>query len=339
MRHTPQLKKPLQKILHAIPICFFSFLLVASAQAASVPRYNHIFLIILENHGYLQIIGNPAAPNINALADTYGSATSYFGVSSPSEPNYVAMLGGNFFGIADDNAYYGADAVNKPSLMSQMEAAHLHWKGYFQGMPYAGFRGICYPVRCGLVPDVDELYASKHNGIANFVSIQASNTEFAKMVPLPQLSNDLANGLPNFVYIVPDLCHDMHGAPPFCNDSGNPGDNLDNHLVSQGDAFVGQVVDQITDSSFWSSGNNAIVVTFDEGADGDTTGCCDANPGSGQVVAIVITSHGPRGLKDNTPYNHYSLLQTFQKAFGLGCLEFTCDTANVTPMAPLFATH
>ena len=51
----------------------------------------------------------------------------------------------------------------------------------------------------------------------------------------------------------------------------------------------------------------------------------------------MITSNGPRGLADNTPYNHYSLLQTIQTAFGVGCLEFTCDTKNVVPMAPLFA--
>jgi hypothetical protein len=76
--------------------------------------------------------------------------------------------------------------------------------------------------------------------------------------------------------------------------------------------------------------------TFDEGADGDTSGCCDADPGNGRVATIVITSHGPRRLQDPTPYNHYSLLQSFQRAFGLGCLENTCDTTNVTPMLPLF---
>jgi hypothetical protein len=54
-------------------------------------------------------------------------------------------------------------------------------------------------------------------------------------------------------------------------------------------------------------------------------------------VTIVIANNGPRAFQDNTPYNHYSLLQTFQQAFGLGCLQFTCATANVTPMAPPFA--
>jgi hypothetical protein len=315
----------------------------AGAQTASttatpvVPRYNHIFLTVLENHGFAQIIGNPAAPNINRLANTFGLATSYFSVADPSEPNYVAMLGGNFFGIADDNAYY-INAVNKPSLMSQMDAAGLSWKGYLQSMPYTGFRGICYPVKCNGVPDLDALYAAKHNGIVNFDSVQDSATEFAKMGPLEQLTDDLAsNNVPNFGYVIPDQCNDMHGAPSYCIDGGTPGDPQDQQLVTFGDAFVNQVVTQITAASFWTVGNNAIVITFDEGADGDTGGCCDANPGTGKVATIVITSRGPRALQDPTPYNHFSLLQTFQRAFGLGCLEFTCDTANVTPMAPLFA--
>ena len=205
-------------------------------------------------------------------------------------------------------------------------------------MPYTGYRGICYPVKCNGVPDLDPLYASKHNGITNFVSVQSSNTEFAKMGPLTQLNDDLTNGnVPNFGYIIPDQCNDMHGAPSFCIDGGNPGDPQDQQLVTFGDNFVGSVVQQITGAAFWSKGNNAIVITFDQGADGDTGGCCDANPGTGLVATIVITNHGPRGLQDPTPYNHYSLLQTFQRAFGLGCLEFTCDTTNVTPMAPLFA--
>ena len=88
---------------------------------------------------------------------------------------------------------------------------------------------------------------------------------------------------------------------------------------------------------FWSQGNNAIVITFDEG--NGTAGCCDAVPGTGRVATVVITNNGPRALQDSTPYNHYSLLQTIQQAFGLGCLQYTCDTANVTPMTALFAVR
>jgi len=309
-----------------------------NAAADSFPRYDHIFLIVEENHGFSQIIGNPAATNLNRLADRYGLATASFAVADPSAPNYVAMLGGSTFGIADNNAYY-LHTVDRPSLMSQLEGARLTWKGYLQSMPYAGFKGICYPNRCNGVPDFDTLYNSKHNGIPYFKSIQQSPAEMAKMGPLTALEKDLASGPPNFGYIVPDECRDMHGAPPYCVDSGDPGDTSDNALVRIADRLAGRIVDQIQSAPFWSRGNNAIVITFDEGADGDTSGCCGTVPGNGQIATIVITSHGPRGLKDPTPYNHYSLLQSFQRAFGLGCLENTCDTANVTPMTPLFQVH
>jgi hypothetical protein len=306
-----------------------------SPAAATFPRYDHIFLIIEENHGFSQIIGNPAAPNLNRLAKQFGLATASFSVADPSAPNYVAMLGGSTFGIADNNAYY-LHTVDKPSLMSQLEDASLTWKGYLQSMPYPGFKGICYPNRCNGIPDFDTLYNSKHNGIPYFKSVQTNPAEMAKMGPLTRLEGDLANNPPNFGYIVPDECSDMHGAPPYCVDSGDPGDVSDNALVGIADKLVSKVVDQIRSAPFWSHGNNAIVITFDEGADGDTSGCCGTDPGNGRVATIVITSNGPRKLQDPTPYNHFSLLRSLQAAFGLGCLEQTCDTANIVPMTPLF---
>jgi hypothetical protein len=312
---------------------------IAPAYAAgpppTFPRYDHIFLIVEENHGFTQIIGNAAAPNLNRLAQRYGLALASFSVADPSAPNYVAMLGGSTFGIADNNAYY-LHTVDKPSLMSQLEQAHLTWKGYLQSMPYPGFKGICYPNRCNGVPDFDTLYNSKHNGLPYFKSIQDNPSEMAKMGPLSQLDADLVAGAPNFGYIVPDECSDMHGAPPYCVDSGDPGDVSDNALVGIADRLVGKIVGQIQGARFWSRGNNAIVITFDEGADGDTSGCCGTDPGNGRVTTIVITSHGPRGFSDPTPYNHYSLLSSLQHAFGLGCLENTCDSTNIVPMTPLF---
>jgi Phosphoesterase family len=282
-----------------------------------------VFLIIDENHNYNQIIGNHAAPEINALASGYGLATRYSGVADPSEPNYVAMLGGSPFGIKDDEPYFSpSHTVNQPNLMSQMEGAGLTWKGYFQGMPYAGYRGYCFPVKCNGIPDSDTQYVAKHNGIVNFANMQTP-TDYAKQVPYQRLSNDLASGnVPNLSYIVPDECHDMHGAPPWCVDSGKSGSVEDNFLVAQGDKFVGQTVNAITSSPVWEKGNNAIVVTFDEG-----------NFASDQIVTIVATNHGPRSVTDNTSYDHYSLLASLQDAFGLGCLQSSC---SATPMTPLF---
>jgi Phosphoesterase family len=290
--------------------------------ASTFPQYDHVFLIVDENHNYNQIIGNSNAPQINALAGDYGSATRYTGVGDPSLPNYIAMLGGSTFGISDDDPYFfSGHTLNQPNLMSQLEDAGKSWKGYYQGMPYAGYRGYCYPAKCNGIPDADTQYVAKHNGVPYFQNMQTS-AEFAKQNPLSQLSTDLTAGtVANFSYIIPDECNDMHGAPPWCVDSGKAGDVDDNWLVATGDKFVGTTVNQITSSSMWSTGNNAIVVTFDEG-----------NKISSQIATIVITNHGPRGVTDNNPYNHYNLLASLQAAFGLGCLQNSCNTATMTPL-------
>ena len=246
-------------------------------------------------------------------------------MGDPSEPNYVGMLGGSTFGITDDNPYFWpGHTVNQPNLMAQLEAAGKTWKAYLQGIPYAGYRGYCYPAKCLGIPDADSLYRAKHNGIVNFADMQTP-AEFAKQVPLTQFATDLTSGnVPNFSYIVPDECDDIHGAPPFCTDNGKAGSVDQNWLIATGDAVVGSLVGQITSSALWQSGNNAIVLTSDEGNNAKQT-----------VATVVITSHGPRSVKDNTGYDHYSLLASLEAAFGLGCLQNACAATQMTPLFQL----
>jgi hypothetical protein len=304
-----------------------------ASAASSGGRYDHMFVIVEENHGFADVIGNPAAPNLNALAARYGIATSYFGVAHPSEPNYVGLLGGDTFGVADDNPYY-VNRVAAPSLISQLDGAGISWKAYLQGVPHPGYQGICYPANCNGAPDKDPLYVSKHNAIANFTT-SLNPADWSRQVPVEQLATDVGRGdVPAFGYVIPDECHDQHGDPPYCIDGGDPGDPQDQRLVADGDGYLGQLVSTITGASFWARGNNAIAIVYDEGD--DDTGCCGQASGGGQVSAVVVTSHGPRGLRDATPYNHYSLLKTIQANFGLGCLAHSCD-AQITAMSPLFA--
>lgn len=305
----------------------------AAPFARPVPRYDHVFVIVEENHGYGDVIDNPAAPNLNWLARHYGLATSYYGVSHPSEPNYVALLGGSTFGVSNDNPYY-LNSVRAPSLITQLDRGHVSWKAYLQGVPHPGYQGICFPAFCNGTPDKDPLYVSKHDGIQNFTTSR-NPADWRRQVPLGDLTADLRGGrVPAFGYVIPDECHDQHGDPPYCLDSGSLRGPQDQHLVATGDAHLGRLVHAITSAPFWARGNNAVVITYDEG---DTNaGCCRANRGGGKVATVVVTSHGPRGVRDATPYNHYSLLQTLQRTFGLGCLQATCDTAAVRPMTRLF---
>jgi hypothetical protein len=154
----------------------------------------------------------------------------------------------------------------------------------------------------------------------------------ARQVPIGRLGGDLRSGhVPAFNWVIPDECHDQHGDPPYCIDSGSTGgsDPQDQRLVAFGDHYLGQLVAQITSASFWAKGNNAIDIVYDEG---------DNNVhGGGRVADVVVTSHGPRHLRAPAFYSHYSLLQTTQGNFSLPCLQNTCHTATVKPLAPLFA--
>ena len=68
-----------------------------------VPRLNHVFVIMMENHGYPQIINNPNAPFTNQYAKAANLATNYFAVAHPSLTNYLEVVGGSNFGVLDDN--------------------------------------------------------------------------------------------------------------------------------------------------------------------------------------------------------------------------------------------
>jgi hypothetical protein len=326
---------------------------VAANANSAIPHYQHIVEIIMENQNFGTIIGNPNAPQINALANQYGLATNYFAITHPSEPNYVANVSGSYFGIQDDNQFYCTPSlattdpncsgttvdhtVTAPNLAEQLTAAGMTWKGYFQSLPPIPATGLITtgpnangPYTFKYPSNGVALYASKHNPFLNFTSTQGALSD---MVPDTQLPTDLAAGhLPNFSLIVPNQCNDMHGTG---------GCQSLNGLIAAGDTYVGNTVNMIRTSKSWQQGRNAIVITWDEDDSADAgqpgTGCCGADPGGGKVATIVITNKSGYPITDTTAYNHYSLLRSYEDAFGLPCIMNSCDTTDgVRPMTPLF---
>jgi hypothetical protein len=337
---------------------------LASSRDSEIPRYQHIVEIMMENTSYGTIIGSAQAPQINALANKFGLATNYFGVTHPSEPNYIASVAGSNFGVQDDNQFYCTPAlaatdpqcggttvnhtVSAQSIADQLTAADKTWKGYFQSLPPGGNitsgPGANGPYTFKYPSAANALYASKHNPFVNFTGTQGA---LANMVSDTQLATDLARGrLANYSLIVPNQCFDMHG-------TGGCPITATSSLISLGDSYVGTTVDQIMASRVWKHGNNAIVITWDEDDFSDQgkpgTGCCGADPGGGHVATIVIRNHGSdeeRGddggngahVLDTTAYNHYSLLRTMEAAFRLPCLAHACDSV-VPTMTPLFGQN
>ncbi|GAC1613929.1 MAG: hypothetical protein NVS4B7_05740 [Ktedonobacteraceae bacterium] len=311
-------------------------------------RLQHIFYIMMENHGTNQILGNTAdAPYLNQLANTYGIATHYYAVTHPSLPNYLAAISGDFQGIWDDcpagatitcapqeltsslTQAQVASAANRPHLFNgqtivdQLEAHNLTWKAYMQSMPSTGFTGAS-----------DGLYAQKHNPFMYFARIRNNASRMQQIVPLTQLDRDIqSRNVPDFVWITPDVCADMHGDPSCASYDS---------LIMQGDNFVHTMVQKITASSTWKEGS-AIVIVWDENNMG-LSGCCRSpigvqgiTLGGADVPIIVITSHGAHHLVlANTAYNHYSLLATIEHLWNLGCLANTCAFNDNMLMTTLF---
>ncbi len=83
-----------------------------------VPHLDHVFVIMMENHGYSQIVGNPAAPFANQYAKSANSATNYFAIGHPSSTNYLEVVGGSNFGVRSDNGpdWHNANCI--PNIVS-----------------------------------------------------------------------------------------------------------------------------------------------------------------------------------------------------------------------------
>jgi phosphatidylinositol-3-phosphatase len=104
----------------------FASLFCASAYAAEGPvphgigHLDHVFLIMMENHGYGQVVGNPDEPYVNSLIKSgkVSYATNYFAVGHPSSTNYLEIVGGSNFGIRSDNGPDWHDQTCTPNLLN-----------------------------------------------------------------------------------------------------------------------------------------------------------------------------------------------------------------------------
>ncbi|HEY2299527.1 MAG TPA: alkaline phosphatase family protein [Jatrophihabitans sp.] len=325
---------------------------------------DHIFVIMLENHSQSSVIDDPNAPYLTSLAHTYGMADNYYGVTHPSMPNYLATIAGDNFGVQDDNDQNVVN-LDRVNLVDQLEAHRIGWDAYMENLPSDKL------ARFG--PDSSNpLYAKKHNPFVLFDDVKNDPARLAHVRDYSQLGADL-NGAhaPQFVWITPNQCHDMHGgvygnvgdgAP--CPYGSTKDDANDAALKQKADDFVKGAVTTIKSSKAWTR-HSAIVIVTDENdytgnaaTDGweSADGCCDSpyvganDPrvpgwaggtyGGGLIPAIVVTATGPRGYVDHTPYNHYSLLTTIEDNWRLGHLGHAGDAAGgVVPMWPLLANR
>jgi phospholipase C len=268
--------------------------------AKGIPNFDHIVLIMLENRSYSDAIDGQQMPQLAALAKQNVLLTNYFAVTHPSLPNYIALMSGSTQGITSDCT---TCFVNQPNLADEIEASGRTWKAYLEDMP-----SPCFVGNSGN-------YAQKHDPLLYFDSVRLNAARCDRsIVPLTSLDGDLANNtLPNFAYIMPNLCNSGHD----CS-------------AATADTWVRAMVVKLQGSPALGK-NSLIIIAFDEGSDKSTAGCCGLpKPAGGQVAVVLISPTVLPDMSDNTAYSHYSLLKTILTAWSLPALGKTAQAQAIT---------
>jgi len=273
-------------------------LFAVPAAAGSVPKFSHVLMIVIENKEFNQVIGSGRMPNLNGWAKRYALLKEYYAVTHPSLPNYIAMIGGNYFGIQDDclNCF-----VRARNLADILEEAGRTWKTYQEALPEPGFIGTS-----------SGTYVMRHNPFVYFESVRNDPARLQRsVVPLSHLTQDLGQAkLPDFAFIVPDLCNSSH-------DCG----------LEITDAWLGGVVGSILGSPAFDR-NSLLAITFDEGTTDKGGPGSNAPAGGGRVATVLISPLVKPGYADKTPYSHYSFLKTIAAAWGLEELGHAADPST-----------
>jgi hypothetical protein len=286
--------------------------LLSPQAAPSFAGIETVFVIVLENHNWADITGNPAAPYLNGiLLPQAAHAERYFNPPGvhPSLPNYLWLEAGRDFGIADDRPPSVHHQPTADHLVAQLDRAGIAWKSYQEGIDSA---------RCPLA-SVGR-YDPKHNPMVYFDGVTGANNPrdagcIAHVRPYGELAADLrADTVARYNFITPDLCHEMHDP---CFPTLN--------AIKQGDDWLAAAVPPILASPAYRRGG-ALFITWDEGEGGD-----------GPIGMVVLSPRAKgHGYQNTIPYTHSALLATLQRSVGVGPL--LGDAATATDLRDLFAT-
>ena len=272
------------------------------AQAASLPKVGHVFVVFLENENADVTFGpDSPAPYLSQTLPAKGAfIPEYYAVTHLSLGNYTAFVSGQganienqadcqFFtdfigpGVFDPNGQaLGQGCVypsNVQTVADQLQERGYTWKGYMEDMGNDPAResGLCgHPPLNGRdntqSATAEDQYAARHNPFVYFHSIIDDNYYCEQHdVPLSQLPGDLekTSTTPNYTFITPDLCNDGHDDQ--CADGGPGG-------MPAADAWLRTWVPRITNSSAFKR-DGLLLVTFDEaeaeGGTADASACCN----------------------------------------------------------------
>jgi phosphatidylinositol-3-phosphatase len=252
--------------------------------------------VVEENTNYASVIGNSSMPYLNGLAQQYGLATQYYADTHPSIGNYFMLTVGD---TISNNDSYSRPLVTEDNVVRELLRAGKTWKSYAESIPNAGYTG----------PDVG-LYARRHNTLALVADVVNDSMQAKNLVPFSQFNTDLSqNTLPNYAFIVPNVCNDAHD----CS-------------LSTADSWLKTHIDPLIKSAQFQQ-DGLLIITFDESASDNTHR-------GGRVTWVTVAARAKRGYQSTTLYQHESTLRLSLKA--LGVTTFPNHAASAPDMGEFY---
>ncbi len=195
-----------------------------------LPHFDHIVVVVEENHSYDEITTTSEAPYLATLRSKAAVFSDAHAVAHPSQPNYLALFAGSTFGVTSDAC---PQSFTTSNLGSALSAHGLRFTGYSESLPMAGYLG------CDEGDPVNPAYARKHNPWADFANVPAVNNQ-----PFTSFPTDFSQA-PTVAFVVPNQQHDMHSGP-----------------IAAGDAWLRQHLAPYV--SWATTHNSLLIVTWDE---------------------------------------------------------------------------
>ncbi|KAA2265103.1 hypothetical protein F0L68_05435 [Solihabitans fulvus] len=174
---------------------------VPAPPASTVPAFDHVFFVMVENKSYDQVIGNSAARYLSRLASNNVVLGQSYGLIHPSDPNYMAVAGGSTFGHVDNPMPGAIGSLTTPNIGNLAERAGKSWRGYVEDM-----HSPCNLAKNGHYDPDNVPFPFFRDVAADPARCQD------KLQPITRWWTDLGSTAttPNFVWFEPNSCNTMH---------------------------------------------------------------------------------------------------------------------------------
>ncbi|KAL7790937.1 phosphoesterase family domain-containing protein [Trichoderma ceciliae] len=266
--------------------------------------FDRFVVVYFENEDYDKADGDP---NFTYFAKKGVKLTNYFGVTHPSQPNYLAAVAGDYFGMQNDDL--AATDFNVSTIIDLLEDRGVSWGHYQEDMPFSGYEGFNYVNHKNGAND----YVRKHNPaiIANSVTHYEQRLSQIKNLSLIDTGASLfhkdlkANKLPQWMFITPNMTSDGHDS-----------------TVAVAGKWCRTFLDPLlNDKNFMQ--NTLVLLTWDES---------ETYTQRNRILGILLGDAVPKhfvGTTDDNFYNHYSEIATVEANWDLHTLGRFDVGANV----------